>query len=477
MGRMLIVCLIAIWVAGCTIGPDYRRPAVVTPAAWRVDYESAAGLANLAWWEQFNDPDLSGLIAAALRQNLDLMTAAKRVEQFLGVLDTTRSEFFPQVGTAVSGGRQRETGNGPLPREAITYDFYEAQLNFTWEIDLWGRIRRASEAARAEVLASEEGRRGVVLTLVTSVAGSYITLRGLDRQLAIARETERAYAKTLDLFKLRHEKGTVSRVEVSQVESQYEIAAQEIPQLEALIRQQENLLSILLGRYPGPIPRGLTLDEMALPGIPAGLPSELLENRPDIRQAEATMVAANARIGVARALYFPRLALTGDYGVASIELGDLFDASSEIWSLAGQAVAPIFTFGSISGQVKQAEAIQQQALLQYRQTILNAFGEVENALIRTTKGREQLASQRRQVAALQDYARLATLQYEAGTADYLKVLDAERSLFSGQLSMVSTQTDVFTSLVDVYRAMGGGWIDEADRMAATAEGNDQKDLP
>ncbi len=313
------------------------------------------------------------------------------------------------------------------------------------------------------MLASEEGRRAVVLTLVASVANGYINLRGLDRQLEIARETEQAYAEGLELFRFRHQYGTVSRVELSQAEAQYEIARQAIPEFESLVRQQENLLSVLLGRNPGPIPRGKTIDELTPPGIPAGLPSALLERRPDIVQAEQSMIAANAQIGVARALYFPRISLTGLLGVASSELSDLSESGSRIWSVGGNALAPVFTFGAISGQVRQAEAVQQQALNQYQQTILTAFREVEDALVSTIKGREQLASQGRQVGALDDYARLSRLQYEGGTVSYLQVLDADRSLFSEQLSFVETQTQVLTSLVNVYRTMGGGWVNEADR--------------
>lgn len=469
MRSLLLTGLSLLLLCGCTIGPDYVRPETQPPPAWRVDYESAAQAADVAWWERFDDPALNALIDTALRENLDLLTAAARVEEFLGALDTTRSEFFPQIGASATALRQQDTETGPAPIPKNPYSYYQGVLSASWEIDLWGRIRRATEAARAEVLASEEGRRAVLLSLVTDVASGYITLRGLDRQLEITRETERAYAESLRLFNLRHDYGTVSRVELSQIESQYEVAAQEIPRLEALVRQQENLLSLLLGRNPGPIPRGRSIDELAAPAIPADLPSTLLERRPDIVQAEQVLVAANARIGVARALYFPRIALTGLYGTASSDFGDLFEGPSEIWSLGGDALAPIFTFGAISGQVKQAEAIQKQALFQYEQTILAALREVEDALIGTTKGHEQSASQQRQVRALTDYARLARLQYEAGTTDYLKVLDADRSLFSGQLAAVQTQTGVFVSLINVFKAMGGGWVDEADRRTAAAE--------
>jgi multidrug efflux system outer membrane protein len=473
MRNLLLAGLSLLLLGGCTIGPDYVRPELQTPPAWRVDYESAAAAADVAWWEGFDDPALGALVDTALRENLDLQIAAARVEQFLGALDTTRSEFFPQIDASASALRQQDTETGPLPGKSGPYSYYQGVLSATWEIDVWGRIRRATEAARAEVLASEEGRRAVLLSLVTNVANGYIVLRGLDRQLEISRETERAYAETLRLFELRHRYGTVSRVELSQIQSQYETAAQEIPRLEALVRQQENLLSLLLGRHPGPIPRGRTIDDLAGPPIPAGLPSALLERRPDVAEAEQVLVAANARIGVARSLYFPRIALTGLYGTASTDFGDLFESPSEIWSLGGDALAPIFTFGAISGQVKQAEAIQKQALFQYEQTILSALREVEDALVGTTKGREQLASQQRQVQALSDYARLARLQYEAGTADYLKVLDADRSLFSGQLAAVRTQAGVLTSLVDVYKAMGGGWVDVADQQTAAVEGAPQ----
>ncbi|RNC64538.1 MAG: efflux transporter outer membrane subunit [Desulfuromonadales bacterium] len=462
--RKAIICMMVFLLAGCSVGPDYVKPTIVSPPSWRIDYESAANLADTAWWEQFGDPALNTLIETALRENRDLKAAAARVDQFLGVLDTTRSQFFPQFGASASASRQRDTETGPVPRHGTTYDYYQGALNVYWEIDIWGRIRRASESAQAQVLASEEGRRAVVLTLVTSVANSYITLRGLDRQLEIARETEQSYGQSLKLFQLRYKYGTISRVQLSQVESQYEIARQAIPQLESQVRQQENLISVLLGSNPGPIPRGKTIDQLTPPGIPASLPSTLLERRPDIVQAEQNLVSANAEIGVAKALYFPVISLTGLLGTASANFSDLFEGPSKIWSLGGSALMPIYTFGAISGQVKQAEAFQHQSLYQYEQTILNAFREVEDALVATTKGREQQESQGRQVKALSDYARLSRLQYEGGTVSYLQVLDADRSLFSGQLSYVQTQTGVLTSLVNVYKSMGGGWVNEADRL-------------
>ena len=467
MRNLLLAGLALLILSACTIGPDYVQPTVEVPPAWTVSYDAAADLVNTAWWHQFNDPVLDELITTALNENLDIKAATARVDQFLGQYRTTRAEFFPQIGASASAYRQKDTETGLVPGNNDDYSSYQGALNATWEIDLWGRIRRSTEAAQAEILASEAGRRTVLLTLVSNVANSYLTLRGLDRQLEIARETELAYAESLRIFNLRHDHGTVSQVEVSQVESEYENARQAVPQLEGLIAQQEHLLSVLLGSNPQAIKRGKSIDELTVPEIPAELPSALLEQRPDIIQAEQALIAANARIGVARALYFPRIALTGAYGTASIRSDDLFKGPSATWQLGGDLLAPIFTFGAIEGQVMTAEAAQREALYRYQQSIIAGFRDVEDALVATTKGRETQAAKGRRVNALKTYARLADNQYEAGTTSYLQVLDANRSLFSGQLDYVQTQTTVLTSLVDVYRAMGGGWIDVADSGTGT----------
>lgn len=448
------------FLSACSVGPDYVRPALPEKNSWTVEYQAAANLANTQWWRQFGDPILDNLIETAVRENLDIKIAAARVEQYLGILDTTRSQYFPQINANYYGIRQRQTD---YPTES-----HQAYVNASWELDLWGRIRRANEAARAQVLGSEAGRRGVLLTLVSNVASGYLTLIGLDKQLEVTRATERAYAASLELFRLRFQHGTVSQLEVSQAESQYEAAHQQIPAYESLIRQQENLLSLLLGRPPGPIPRGRQLTELISPGIPAGLPSELIEQRPDIIQAEQTLIAANAQIGVAKAAFFPKITLTGALGAASSDFGKLFSPGTDIWSAGGQVIAPLLTFGSLSGQLKQAEAQTQQAMFQYRQTILTGFREVEDALIKTTKGREQLEVQEKQVRALEEYARLSRLQFEAGTTNYLQVLDADRSLFSGRLSLNQTRYDLLTAIVSVYKSMGGGWVTEADKLSLLA---------
>ncbi len=401
------------------------------------------------------------MIEASVRGNLDLKLATARVEQYLGVMDTTRSQMFPQITDGFAPGAQRVAG--------VTSENYPATLNGTWEIDLWGKIRRSTEAAQAQILASEAGRRAVLMTVVSNVASAYLTLRGLDRQLEIAQATETIYADSLKLFQLRFKYGSISQLELFQAESQYESARQAIPAYESLIRQQENLLALLLGKPPEAIPRGKPLELLIPIGIPEGLPSTLLERRPDIIQAEQSLVAANANIGAAKAAYFPNLSLTGTFGVASSDLDSLFSSGTTIWSNGGQLVTPLLNFGKISGQVKQAEAIQQQALHQYHMTVLTGFKEVEDALVKNIKGTEQFKALERQVKALEEYVRISRLQFEAGTTNYLQVLDAERSLFTGRLSLAQTKFDLLVAGVSVYKAMGGGWIAEADSLLDTGD--------
>ncbi len=468
MRKLLCAGIAMCMLSGCVISPDYQRPAIDTPASWTVPYDAAEGMIDVAWWKQFNDPVLDELITTALTDNLNLMAATARIDQFLGQWRTTRSEAFPQLGASAGISRQQDTKTGISPGQSA-YSYYSGALNASWEIDFWGRIRRATEAAQADLMASEAGRRTILLTLVSNVASSYVTLLGLDRQLQIAKETEKSYAESLRIFNLRHKYGTVSQVEVSQVESEYEDARQTIPVLESQISQQEHLIALLLGKNPEPILRGRTIDQLDTPGIPAGLPSQLLEQRPDIIAAEQALIAANARIGVAKALYYPSVSLTGALGIASINTGDLFDDDSSTWGIGADVLTPIFTFGNIEGQVLTAEAAQREALYSYRQSIISGFRDVEDALVATTKGRESLNAQGRKVNALQTYASLAKEQYDAGTTSYLQVLDANRSLFSSQLDYVQTQTAVLTYLVDVYRAMGGGWLDIADQETAREE--------
>jgi multidrug efflux system outer membrane protein len=458
MRKPLLVSLVALLVGGCMVGPDYVRPPVDAPAAWRLSEPEVKELANTAWWEQFGDPVLNELVATALRENKDLMIATARVDEFAGNYGFVRSGLFPQVGAGYEAKRQRDisavvVGAG----EGATYNSYSAVLNASWEIDIWGRIRRQTEAANAQLLASEEGRRGVILSLVGSVAGAYINLRNLDRQLEIARATAKSRGESYELFKLRFEGGVISLLELSQNKSQYEEALATIPPLEKAIAQQENGLSVLLGRNPGPIPRGKDIDQLALPAIPAGLPSELLERRPDIRRAEQNLVAANALIGAAKAAYFPTISLTGLFGFASPSLSNLFQGQNKVWSYGVPITMPIFTAGAIAGQVQAAEAGQQQALFGYQKAIQQAFREVDDSLADQDRTREQLLAQRRQVEALQQYATMARLRYENGYTSFIEVLDAERSLFNVQLQYTQTHQVQLQAMINLYLAMGGGW--------------------
>ena len=458
-------------VSGCVLGPDYKRPPVDAPEAFRFEPKLVAETANTEWWKQFGDPVLDQLIATALANNLNVMVAAANVEQAAGVFTQTRSGLFPQIGYAAIGERLRASQSAATPIPAIVanpQNAYQTILTASWEIDLWGRIQRLSESARANLFATDEARRGVILSLVASVATNYLTLRGLDEQLVIANDTLNAYAQSVQLYELQFKYGQTSQMTVAQVQSQYETAAAQIPQIESQIAQTENALSVLLGKNPGPIPRGKSVYDLALPSVPEGVPSSLLERRPDLLQSEQTLIAANAQIGAARALYFPTISLTGAFGGSSAQLSNLFSGPSRVWNYTGQVIGPIFTFGAVSGQVAQAEAAQRSALYNYQYSIQNAFADVENSLVANAKLQDQLGAQQRLVAALKDYARLAKLQYDGGYTSYTTVLQAEQTLFPAELTLASVRASVFSSAANIYKAMGGGWVTIADRMT-TAE--------
>ena len=457
---------------GCVVGPDYVKPAIDAPKAFIYASKEAADTVNTPWWRQFDDPVLDALIAEALANNQNVKVAAANVEQAAGVLTQTRSQLFPQLGYNGAGGRARtsESTGTPLLSEGIPnpQSSYQALLSATWEIDLWGRIQRLSEASRANLLATDEARRGVILSLVSSVATNYLTLRGLDEQLAISKRTLEAYGESVRLYSLQFQYGQVSQMQVSQVQSQYETAAVQIPFIESQIAQTENAINVLLGRNPGPIPRGKSIYDLALPKVPAGVPSELLTRRPDLLQAEENLIAANAQIGAAKALYFPTISLTGAFGSSSVALNNLFTGPARTWSYVGQLAGPIFTFGAVSGQVAQAEGAQQAALANYRYSIQNAFADVENSLVANQKLGQQLAAQQKLVDALTSYARLAKLQFDGGYTSYTTVLQAEQTLFPAELQLASLRASVFSSSVGIYKAMGGGWVVLADKLTGDA---------
>ena len=456
------ITLLALASSGCMIGPDYLRPVIDSPQSWRVSDETAKDLATSAWWEHFNDPVLNDLIATALRENKDLMIASARIDEYAGRYGVTRSQLFPQIGLGYDVTKQKNTIPGTTVKG--TYNSYETFLSASWEIDLWGKIRRQSEAARAQIVATEEGRQGVILTLVSSVANNYVTLRSLDRQLEIAKATAKTRGESYQVFQDRYSGGVISQLELSQNRSQYDEALASIPVIEKTIAQQENALSLLLGRNPGPIARGKNIDELAPPTTPEGLPSSLLERRPDLREAEQNLIAANAQIGAAKAAFFPSISLTGLLGVASGGLSNLFHSESKVWQYGAAVNLPIFTGGSLFGQLQVAEAQQQQALYSYQKAIQQAFSEVNNALVDQEKTRVQLAAQADEVKSLVLYAELARLRYDNGYTSYLEVVDAERSLFGVQQSYTQTKQTLLQAAINTYKAMGGGWTDEAARL-------------
>jgi len=411
---------------------------------------------------------LNQLIQTALQENKDVQIATARVEEYMGRYGVTRSAQFPQVGANAVGARTRNTENGDVTLGENPANSYQVDLDVSFELDLWGKLRSATEAARAQLLATEEAKRTVILTLISQVANSYVLLLDFDKQLAVTKATLQTRSESVRINGLRFKAGLIGELDYQQAVSEYQSAAVQVPRLERLIAQQENAISLLLGRNPGPIQRGVTLDQLGMPQAPAGLPSDVLERRPDIRQAEQQLIAANAQIGVAKAAFYPNISLTGLLGFASGDLSDLFEGPSRTWQFAGQLTQPIFTGGALTGQLQVAEAVQQETLLNYQQVIQKAFAEVNDSLIAVSKLQEQLQDNALQVKALQRTLDLATLRYQNGYSDYLTVVDAERNLYTAQLQYVQDQGALYTAVISLYAALGGGWVNEAEQMTASA---------
>jgi multidrug efflux system outer membrane protein len=462
MKRTIAGALSLVWLVGCMVGPDYERPKVDVPPAWRMSDKAAKAITNPAWWEQYGDPVLNELVKTALEENKDLQIAAARIDQFLGQLTTTRAALYPQVGIGGSAGRERVSENfGPQPLSGLPgthaeFNNFQVGLSASWEIDLWGKVRRATEAARASLLSSEEARKSVALTLVSSVTNSYVNLRDLDKQLEITRQTAKAYESIYNIIKLRYDFGWVSAMEKHQAKEQYEHAAANIPFFEKAVAQEENNLSVLLGRNPGPINRGKSIDELALPVVPGGLPSEILENRPDVRQIEQNLVAANANIGAAKAQYYPSISLTGFFGTQSSDISKLFTAPSRIWGVAAPVTMPIFTGGAIGGQVETAEAVQRELVVRYKQILQTAFREVNDSLVDQDRTKEQLAGMNRQIDALREYVRLAWVRFNEGYSSYLEVTYSQNLLYTAELDRAGVQRVLFQAYSNLYKAMGIG---------------------
>jgi multidrug efflux system outer membrane protein len=465
MSRLVFTMVIAVVATGCTLGPRYKRPGVPTPATFRgadaATDASAASLADLEWSALFDDPALTAIVTSALKQNFDVRIAAERVLQARALYRIARSDQFPTLGAsagAVTSGASRE-GATPIPEGAerdISYT--EAGFSLSWELDVWGRLRRLTESARARYMATEEARKAVVITLIGDVMETYLSLRSLDLELEIARRTREVADEGLRLTRARQERGVATALDVRQAEQLLFIARGRIASAERAIAQTENALSLLLGQHPGGIDRGRAIEALAgPPAVPAGLPSSLLERRPDIRQAEQELIAANAQIGAAKAEYFPRISLTGFLGVQSRSLSDLLTGGAGLWSAGLGAAAPIFNAGRTGANVRYTEAVQRELVINYQRAIYSALREVSDALAGYRKTADERAEQQQLVDALNASVRLSRQRYEGGIDNYLQVLDAQRSLFQGELDLARLRRQELASIVQLYRALGGGW--------------------
>jgi multidrug efflux system outer membrane protein len=494
-GKWVAFCLAPLFtffLYSCTLYPRYQRPCMEMPEHWRVASDETETVVNARWWEQFQDCVLNDLIEEALESNNDLRLATARIAQFQAQLGIVSSQLYPQIYAQATATRQRIsqtlTGEqifsndsssssvaqggalaGLLPDLSqlfpIYLNDYRAVLTAAYEVDLWGKIRSATDASFAELLGQIDTRRTAILTIVSSVAISYILLRQYDLQLQVSLQTLRSREESYQLAKVRFQEGLTSELEVAQSAAERDQAVIQVIQFQTLIPQQENMLSVLIGHPPAAIKRGLPVYGWPLPPqVPAGLPADLLEQRPDILQAEEQIRAANFRIGEARALYFPDLTLTGYYGYESAELHELLTNPSRTWQWMANVLQPIFTGWRITSTVDLAKAVKEEAIYNYLQVILNAFQEVDDALIAHKNAKEAVAVEMARVQDLQRYLHLAILQYRNGLVDYLNVLDAERRLFGAQLDLAKGQADIFITLVNIYKALGGGWVVDAENL-------------
>ncbi len=450
MNRIVIVAL-SLTLGACTVGPNYQRPVVPVPDQFHgaTGAAEAASLADVKWFDVFNDPVLRSLIDEALRNGFDARIAAARVEEARARFGISESLRYPDVDYQAGIGRQRVNEE--------TSNLGGASAGISWEADLWGRIRRLNEAARAQYLATEEGRRAVTLALVSEVATAYFDLRALDAELDIARRSTAQFGDTRDLFNRRLEGGTASAVETARAEAALANSSAVIPLLERAIVATENRINFLTARVPGPVPRGAALTEQTVPPeVPAGLPSALLLRRPDIRQSEQLLIAANANVGAAQAAFYPTLSLTGLLGVASPELSELFD-EGRTWSVQASLLGPIFNAGRLRNQHRAAIAQFEQARIAYEADVNNALGEVSTTLVALQKLREAETERQRAVRANEEAVRLVTLRYDSGLSAYFEVLDAMERLLAAENSLAETRRDRLIALVQFYRALGGGW--------------------
>jgi outer membrane protein, multidrug efflux system len=450
MRRLAPVVVLALLIAGCTVGPKYQRPTFQPPANYTEEQAKHESIADAAWWDLFRDPVLQSLVRESLQKNYDLELAVSRVEQQRALLGVARSQYYPQVayGASIAGQQMVQVPN---------HTYYSYNFSTIWEIDLFGQIRKLNEAQRAVYFGSEEARRDVRLMVFSEVAQGYFQLRALDAQLEIAHRTVKSFQDTLDIFQHKFEGGAASGLEVARAQAALSNVAATIPDLERQIVAQENALDLLLGRNPGPIARGAALaDQYDPPDVPAGLPATLLERRPDLREAEQNLIAANANVGVAKADFFPTISLTGLLGGVSPQLSQL-TAAGKAWSVAGNLAGPLFTAGRLTNQYRAALAQRDQAKISFEKSVTQAFGEVSTSL----SAHERLAAAYREelvsVDAYRESVRLSTTRYDSGFSSYLDIIDAQLELYPAENATVTYDLGRKLALVDLYQALGGGW--------------------
>jgi len=464
MNRKLVnSILLLVILAGCKVGPNYKQPEVDSPNLFRFDSVSTAAdtVINLKWWELFGDEGLKQLIDTALVYNQDVLIAASRIEEARAVLGYNRADQWPAIGYDATAGRSKV--NIPSIGVSDPFNNFQGAATLAWELDFWGKFRRSTEAARAELLASEYGMRSVQVSLISDIATVYFLLLDYDARLSISRKTLDSREESLRIIQERYNKGIIPEIDLNQAEIQEAIAAASVPFYERLVAQTENALSVLTGVNPGPVMRNATLrDQVIPPEVPSGIPSAVLARRPDIGQAEQYVVAQNARIGVAVAMRFPSISLTGMFGAASSDLSNILNNESMIWSVSGGILGPIFQFGKNKRRVDIERQRFYQDSLYYVQTILQAFREVEDALVEIHTLDKESSARERQMAASQNAAGLSHARYDGGVTSYLEVLDSERSKFEAELAASQTYQQYLNAYVFLYKALGGGWISEEE---------------
>lgn len=469
MWSVIAVILLVSSLSGCLMGPDYKRPDTLQADSWRLSSGASGSIANLPWWELLKDEALQQLIRTGLQENLDVQMAAANIDEYQAQLTIAQYDLIPSLSASGAAFGFRNTNNntlsipggGAVPisqRDGTTLSQLSGNVGLKWEVDLWGRIRRSVEASRAQLLAKQENQQAVVLSLVGNIAESYFDLRALDLQIDITKRTLKTWDDSVQLSKLRYQKGDIPKLDLDRFVAERAGTAAQLADLERQVVQRENQISVLLGRNPSPVSRGRLLAEQPMPPeIPSGLPSELLQRRPDIMQAEQELVAATANIGVAQAMRFPQLALTGQAGGAQLNISEMSFNPYATFMGAAALTAPLYNASALGYQVKVSEAKGNQAIARYRKTILQAFQEVEDALVSVQKTKEQQEAQEQQVQALESSLHLADLRYQGGRASYLDLLTVQRTLFDAELALAKTRRNQLVSMVKLYKALGGGW--------------------